>query len=68
MDKRNVIHSRGGRVGGRADTKPEDVDAIVEPLRIDVDIDRHIISPDVTFGSNRKCRLSRKIFQHELYG
>jgi pimeloyl-ACP methyl ester carboxylesterase len=35
MDKRNVIHSRGGRIGGRADTKPEDVDAIVEALRQD---------------------------------
>lgn len=35
MDKRHYIHSRGGRIGGDADTAPSDVDAIVDELRSD---------------------------------
>lgn len=35
MDKRHVIHSRAGRIGGRADTTPQDVDDIVDALRQD---------------------------------
>lgn len=35
MDSTHIIHSRGGRIGGRADTKATDVDAIVAALRVD---------------------------------
>lgn len=35
MEKFHVIHSRAGRIGGRADTLPVDVDAIVTSLRAD---------------------------------
>lgn len=35
MDKLHVIHSRAGRIGGRADTTPADVDAIVAGLAVD---------------------------------
>ena len=35
MDKLHYIHSRGGRIGGRADTGPQDVDAIVAALAAD---------------------------------
>ncbi|MBX7134720.1 MAG: hypothetical protein K1X67_18795 [Fimbriimonadaceae bacterium] len=35
MDKLHFIHSRAGRIGGRADTTPIDVDAIVEGLQRD---------------------------------
>lgn len=35
MDKCHVIHSRAGRIGGRADTVSQDVDAIVEALSQD---------------------------------
>jgi pimeloyl-ACP methyl ester carboxylesterase len=41
MDKLHVIHSRSGRIGGRADTAPADVDAIVDALRQDPR--RHLI-------------------------
>lgn len=34
-EKLHVIHSRGGRIGGRADTTPADVDAIVAALATD---------------------------------
>jgi len=35
MDKLHYIHSRGGRIGGRADTSAADTDAMVEALRRD---------------------------------
>ncbi|HNB45220.1 MAG TPA: alpha/beta hydrolase [Thauera aminoaromatica] len=35
MDNSHFIHSRGGRIGGRADTKATDVDAIVAALCAD---------------------------------
>lgn len=35
MDKLHCIHSRAGRIGGRADTQPGDVDAIVRALQKD---------------------------------
>jgi hypothetical protein len=35
MDKLHVIHSRGGRIGGRAGTAPADVDALVAALGAD---------------------------------
>ena len=35
MDRLHSVHSRAGRIGGRADTGPSDVDAIVEALRQD---------------------------------
>lgn len=35
MDSTHMIHSRGGRIGGRADTKATDVDAIVSALSAD---------------------------------
>jgi hypothetical protein len=35
MDKLHVIHSRGGRIGGRADTAPADVDALIAALGAD---------------------------------
>ena len=41
MDKLHYIHSRGGRIGGRADTQPQDVDAIVATLAKDER--RHLI-------------------------
>lgn len=34
-EKLHVIHSRGGRIGGRADTMPADVDTIVAALAAD---------------------------------
>jgi predicted alpha/beta hydrolase family esterase len=33
--KLHVVHSRGGRIGGRADTYPGDVDAIVQAVKAD---------------------------------
>lgn len=41
MDKLHYIHSRAGRIGGRADTTPRDIDAIVEALRSDAR--RHLV-------------------------
>jgi hypothetical protein len=41
MDKLHYIHSRAGRIGGRADTSPGDIDSIVEALRQDAR--RHLI-------------------------
>ncbi len=35
MPELHVLHSRAGRIGGRADTRPEDVDAIVAQLKAD---------------------------------
>lgn len=35
MDKLHYIHSRAGRIGGRADTSPDDIDAIVGALTND---------------------------------
>lgn len=41
MDKGHYIHSRAGRIGGRADTEPRDIDGIVEALRLDAR--RHLV-------------------------
>jgi hypothetical protein len=35
MNKLHYVHSRAGRIGGRADTAPEDIDKIVASLRKD---------------------------------
>jgi hypothetical protein len=34
-ERLHIIHSRGGRIGGRADTQPSDVDAIVDHFAAD---------------------------------